>query len=53
MNELLWCPVCAEETLVESVPCPDGHGEDCGERVCTRCSMAILAGATISRSFAA
>ncbi|MDX6202581.1 MAG: hypothetical protein QOF82_1182 [Frankiales bacterium] len=39
-----YCPVCQAETEVELLPCLDGHGEDCTERVCIGCSSAIFAG---------
>ncbi|MGN6608263.1 MAG: hypothetical protein ACTHMS_14770 [Jatrophihabitans sp.] len=37
--EYLFCPLCAQETLVEAPPCPDGHGSDCPERLCTDCGF--------------
>jgi hypothetical protein len=40
----LYCAVCQAETAVELPPCPDGHGEDCAERLCTACSTAVFAG---------
>ena len=39
-----YCPVCHTDSDVELPRCPDGHGDDCAERICTRCSTAIFAG---------
>ena len=44
MLELLFCPVCHDEVEAEPLPCTDGHGGDCAERVCVRCSTAVFAG---------
>jgi hypothetical protein len=39
---LLHCPTCARYRTVETPPCPDGHGADCPERLCTACGTALL-----------
>ena len=44
MLELLYCPVCHDEVEAEPLPCADGHGGDCAERVCVTCSTAVFAG---------
>jgi hypothetical protein len=36
------CPECAGPQPFEVPPCADGHGEECPERVCTRCSSALV-----------
>lgn len=36
------CGSCGGEQPFETPPCPDGHGADCPERVCTRCGAAVL-----------
>lgn len=51
MIELTWCPVCADETAVDLLPCPDSDGMDgleCAERVCASCSTAVFAGLVIA-----
>jgi hypothetical protein len=40
----LTCPVCAEIRLFEIPPCPDGHGADCSDRVCTACGLGLFGG---------
>jgi hypothetical protein len=50
--EQVYCPVCHDETQVELLPCLDGHGQDCAERVCTRCATVIFAGAVPSNGLA-
>jgi hypothetical protein len=39
--EYLHCPICQQECLVETPPCPDGHGADCPERLCTQCGYVL------------
>ena len=40
----LWCATCDGTTGHETVPCPDGHGADCPDVVCTGCGeVAIVA----------
>ena len=51
-DELYWglsCPACTQPRAFERPPCPDGHGADCPERVCTGCGTALLVGATVGR----
>ena len=48
-----YCPVCHTESDVELPRCPDGHGDDCAERICTACSTAIFAGVLPVRRSAA
>ena len=48
MLDQLYCPVCHDDIAVELLPCLDGHGDDCAERVCTACSTVIFAGAVPS-----
>ncbi|MGQ7297275.1 hypothetical protein [Quadrisphaera sp. KR29] len=36
------CPWCAGPQPFEVPPCADGHGPQCPERVCTRCSGALV-----------
>ncbi|HEX2772472.1 MAG TPA: hypothetical protein VHN18_08600 [Micromonosporaceae bacterium] len=44
-SRYLHCAACRAERRFEIPPCPDGHGADCAELVCTVCGSAILAGA--------
>ncbi|HEV7203122.1 MAG TPA: hypothetical protein VGN18_00860 [Jatrophihabitans sp.] len=37
----LYCPTCARESLAESPPCPDGHGDDCPDHACVECGTAL------------
>jgi hypothetical protein len=46
-SQYLHCAACGAERRFEIPPCPDGHGADCGELVCTGCGSAILAGAPL------
>jgi hypothetical protein len=39
--EYLHCPICRQESLFETPPCADGHGEDCPERLCTDCGAVV------------
>ena len=41
----LTCPVCGRRSEFEQPPCTDGHGSDCPELICVRCSSAVLVGA--------
>jgi len=41
--EMRYCPGCRAERVVEQPPCIDGH-EDCPERACTECGLAIVYG---------
>jgi hypothetical protein len=41
----LTCPVCGRRSQFEQPPCADGHGSDCPELICVRCSSAVLVGA--------
>ena len=38
----LYCPTCARESLAETPPCTDGHGEQCPDRACVECGTALL-----------
>lgn len=38
----LFCPTCAADRLVETPPCPDGHGADCPDRACVECGTALM-----------
>jgi hypothetical protein len=38
----LYCPTCARESLAETPPCPDGHGDQCPDRACVECGTALL-----------
>jgi hypothetical protein len=38
----LTCPVCGRRSEFEQPPCADGHGSDCPELICVRCSTAVL-----------
>jgi RNase P subunit RPR2 len=40
----LHCTSCRTERRFEQPPCPDGHGADCPEWVCTDCGAALLIG---------
>lgn len=39
---MLYCPTCARESLAETPPCPDGHGDDCPDRACVECGTALM-----------
>lgn len=41
--ETRYCPGCRAERVVEQPPCLDGH-DDCPERACTECGLAIVFG---------
>ncbi len=41
--ETRYCPGCRAERVVEQPPCLDGH-EECPERACTECGLAIVFG---------
>ena len=41
--ETRYCPGCRADRVVEQPPCVDGH-EDCPERACTECGLAIVFG---------
>jgi len=41
--ETRYCPGCRAERAVEQPPCLDGH-EDCPERACVECGLAIVFG---------
>lgn len=43
------CDGCGTVTRFEVPPCPDGHGTDCPELVCTDCGGAYLLATTILR----
>ena len=53
MLDHVFCPVCGEDSPVELLPCDDGHGEDCAERVCTSCSTVVFAGVVPDRQASA
>jgi len=40
--EELDCLECGEAALFERVECPDGHDEDCPDRVCTSCGLVVV-----------
>ena len=40
------CDGCGTVTRFEAPPCPDGHGADCPELVCTGCGDAYLLATT-------
>ena len=44
---LLYCPTCARESLAETPPCPDGHGDECPDRACVECGTALLVDAPL------
>jgi hypothetical protein len=48
--EYLHCPICQQVSLVETPPCPDGHGADCPERLCTACGYVLSIAPTPSRA---
>lgn len=35
------CPECRTETLFDTPPCEDGHGEDCVDLACVECGFAL------------
>ncbi len=37
-----WCSICLSDVEFEQLSCPDGHGEECPEWVCLRCSTAVV-----------
>jgi hypothetical protein len=39
---LLYCPTCARESLAETPPCPDGHGDQCPDKACVECGTALV-----------
>lgn len=39
--ELLYCPTCRHDSLIEAPPCPDGH-ESCPDRACLECGTAFV-----------
>jgi hypothetical protein len=39
---LLYCPTCARESLGETPPCLEGHGDDCPDRACVECGTGLL-----------
>ena len=41
---ILTCPVCGRRSEFEQPPCADGHGNECPELICVRCSSAVLVG---------
>lgn len=41
---LLYCPECGQERAFETPPCADEHGDDCPERICVECGLAVFAG---------
>jgi hypothetical protein len=38
----LSCPACTQPRAFERPPCPDGHGDDCPERICIACGTALI-----------
>ena len=46
----LTCPVCGRRSEFEQPPCADGHGSDCPELICVRCSSAVLVGPAAPQS---
>ncbi|GAA1572328.1 hypothetical protein GCM10009678_63720 [Actinomadura kijaniata] len=38
----MYCSACGDERVFERPPCPDGHGADCPEWICTDCGAAVL-----------
>jgi hypothetical protein len=38
----MYCATCGTVAPFVSPPCPDSHGTDCPEWMCTRCDRAIL-----------
>lgn len=38
----LYCDTCEGVQPFEMPPCPDGHGVDCPELLCTGCGTAVL-----------
>jgi hypothetical protein len=40
--QLLYCPTCARESLAETPPCPDGHGDECPDKACVECGTALV-----------
>jgi len=39
---LRWCSSCAAAREFVALECFDGHGEDCPERACMVCGVALL-----------
>ncbi|MFJ8687132.1 hypothetical protein [Micromonospora wenchangensis] len=37
-----YCDTCEGVQPFEAPPCPDGHGVDCPELLCTGCGAAVL-----------
>jgi len=38
------CPECGADVPFERVECADGHGEDCPDRACVGCGLALVVG---------
>lgn len=48
-EQYLHCSNCADFRLVETPVCADGHGEDCPDRACTECGIALFLDPLITR----
>lgn len=42
--ETIDCALCGSPMPFELPECPDGHGEDCPDRVCTGCGFVVIVG---------
>ena len=42
-TETRYCLACGDETTFETPLCVEGHGEDCPDRLCSRCGAAAFA----------
>jgi hypothetical protein len=49
MLTVRYCSDCGDERPFERPPCPDGHGSDCPEWMCTDCGLAIVVGDVMPR----
>lgn len=41
---LMECSTCGRATPFEILDCPDGHDDDCPDRVCTGCGAVVVVG---------
>lgn len=41
---LLDCSTCGSQMPFQALDCPDGHDDDCPDRVCTGCGYVVVVG---------
>ncbi|HEU4422765.1 MAG TPA: hypothetical protein VFR67_09540 [Pilimelia sp.] len=47
----MYCAICEADMVFDAPPCPDGHGLECPELLCTGCGTAVFGAPVVLRAW--